>query len=92
MTIIFNKGRQKDKQSSAGSIFFFLYKGHHLAFFVITFLSSQLFPSQVFSYPQFNQTSTLATKQSTNWKAVTGKEERHLPGYGIKKIGLNKDT
>ncbi|GEO03381.1 hypothetical protein AAE02nite_10450 [Adhaeribacter aerolatus] len=84
MTIIFSKDSQKDKKWAAS---FFLYK-RQLAFFVLTFLLSQLFPSRVFSYPQDKQTSTLATEQSTTWEAVIGNVLIYRPGYGIKKIEL----
>jgi hypothetical protein len=88
MAMIFNKGRQQDKQWSASFIFFFLYQGQQLAYFVLILFLSQLFPSRVFSYPQSKQTPTLAARQSTNGETVRGKALRHLPGYGIKKIAL----
>lgn len=88
MTTTFNKNRQKDKQWVVSATYFFSYKGQQLTLFVIILLLSQLFPFRVFSYPQGNQISTLAAKQSTTREAILGNEVLHLPGYEINKIGL----
>jgi hypothetical protein len=93
MANTFNKNRQKGKRWAAGATYFFLHKGQQLAFFVLILSLTQLFPSRVFSYPQGNQTSTLATQQSPNRKAIRGYGILPLLGYRIKKTGLKtKDT